>query len=332
MNIIIQTESLTVPVDTGGQQESSSIGSVHASPSVRKLARQLGLDLDEISQLFQRPNISKEDLYAFVNSRMQTTSTNTASSSTDNAGTLSIPQIQQPDWVLFGDVETLPLSRINKISAQHLHRAWLNVPQVTLFDETDITNLESYRNQVKHEANQLGFSLTSLVFVMKAVVSGLKLYPRFNSAIDAGGENLVQRNYYNLGIAVETSNGLVVPVIKAVDQKSIFELAEELADVSRRAREGKLKASEMQGGCFSISNLGSIGGTNFTPIVNAPEVGILGLGRASWRSSRVDDALVDRLMQPLAVSYDHRVVDGTCAARFVRHIADGLTDAHRLLL
>ncbi len=310
------------------QQQSTSNETIHASPSVRKLAREMGLNLDQISQSIQSQTLCKEDVYAYVNRRMSADVAPTPIS----AETSVIPHIQQPDWLSFGDTETVPLSRINKLSAQHLHRVWLNVPQVTHFDETDITELEAYRNQLKGKAKQLGFSLTQLVFIMKAVVSGLKHFPRFNSAIDASGENLIQRNYFNLGIAVETPNGLVVPVIREVDQKSLFELAEELGDLSRRAREGKLKANEIRGGCFSLSSLGSIGGTNFTPIVNAPEVGILGLGRSILRPSRVGEELVDRLIQPLAVSYDHRVVDGTCAARFTRHIADLLTDARRLML
>jgi pyruvate dehydrogenase E2 component (dihydrolipoamide acetyltransferase) len=310
------------------QQQSTLNETIHASPSVRKLAREMGLSLDQISQSIQSQTLRKEDVYAYVNSRMSADAAPTPTS----VGTSAIPHIQQPDWLLFGETETVALSRINKLSAQHLHRVWLNVPQVTHFDETDITELEAYRNQLKGKAKQLGFSLTQLVFIMKAVVSGLKHFPRFNSAIDASGENLIQRNYFNLGIAVETPNGLVVPVIREVDQKSLFELAEELGDLSRRAREGKLKANEIRGGCFSLSSLGSIGGTNFTPIVNAPEVGILGLGRSILRPSRVGEELVDRLIQPLAVSYDHRVVDGTCAARFTRHIADLLTDARRLML
>ena len=310
------------------QQQSTLNETIHASPSVRKLAREMGLSLDQISQSIQSQTLRKEDVYAYVNSRMSGDAAPTPTS----VGTSAIPHIQQPDWLSFGETETVALSRINKLSAQHLHRVWLNVPQVTHFDETDITELEAYRNQLKGKAKQLGFSLTQLVFIMKAVVSGLKHFPRFNSAIDASGENLIQRNYFNLGIAVETPNGLVVPVIREVDQKSLFELAEELGDLSRRAREGKLKANEIRGGCFSLSSLGSIGGTNFTPIVNAPEVGILGLGRSILRPSRVGEELVDRLIQPLAVSYDHRVVDGTCAARLTRHIADLLTDARRLML
>ncbi len=261
------------------QQQSTLNETIHASPSVRKLAREMGLSLDQISQSIQSQTLRKEDVYAYVNSRMSGDAAPTPTS----VGTSAIPHIQQPDWLSFGETETVALSRINKLSAQHLHRVWLNVPQVTHFDETDITELEAYRNQLKGKARQLGFSLTQLVFVMKAVVSGLKHFPRFNSAIDASGENLVQRNYFNLGIAVETPNGLVVPVIREVDQKSLFELAEELGDLSRRAREGKLKANEIRGGCFSLSSLGSIGGTNFTPIVNAPEVGILGLGRSILR-------------------------------------------------
>jgi pyruvate dehydrogenase E2 component (dihydrolipoamide acetyltransferase) len=245
---------------------------------------------------------------------------------------MGIPLITQPDWSKFGEVETVPMSRINKLSAKHLHKAWLNVPQVTHFDEADITGLEAYRQSIKGKAKEMGFNFTPLVFMMKAVVAGLKEFPKFNSAMDDAGENLIRRHFYNIGIAVDTPDGLVVPVIRDVDRKGLFELARELGEVSGRAREGQLKAADMQGGCFSISSLGGIGGTNFTPIVNAPEVGILGLTRSQGRLKRVDGEIVDRLIQPLAVSYDHRVIDGAYAARFVSHVAFVLSDVRNLML
>lgn len=226
----------------------------------------------------------------------------------------------------------IPTSRINRLAAVHLRRAWLNAPQVTHFDEADITELEAYRQEMKGKAKEMGFNLTPLVFMMKAVVSGLKAYPRFNSALSDDGAHFIQRHFYNLGIAVDTPDGLVVPVVREVDRKGLFDLARELGDVSARARSGKLTPSDMQGGCFSISSLGGIGGTNFTPIVNAPEVGILGLTRAQWRLQRRRGEIVDRLIQPLAVSYDHRVIDGALAARFVSHLAFVLSDVRNLIL
>ena len=224
------------------------------------------------------------------------------------------------------------MSRIGKLSAKHLHKAWLNVPQVTHFDESDITELEAYRQKMKDKAKEMGFGLTPLVFMLKAVVAGLKEYPKFNSAMSDDGENLIQRKFYNIGIAVDTPDGLVVPVIRDVDRKGVFELGRELGEISKRARDGELKAADMQGGCFTISSLGGIGGTNFTPIVNAPEVGILGLTRAQLQLKRIDGEIVDRLMQPLAVSYDHRVIDGAYAARFVGYLAFILSDVRNLIL
>ncbi|EIJ33808.1 dihydrolipoyllysine-residue acetyltransferase [Thiothrix nivea] len=319
----------------------------HASPSVRRIARELGVDVSKVAGTGQHGRITESDVRAYCGTGGQpvaaasvaalaTTSPAASTPATPAkpaaSGEMGIPLITQPNWSQFGAVETVPMSRINKLSAKHLHRAWLNVPQVTHFDEADITELEAYRNSMKGKAKELGFNFTPLVFMMKAVVAGLKEYPKFNSAMDDAGENLIQRKFYNIGIAVDTPDGLVVPVIKDVDRKGLFELARELGEVSKKAREGKLKAVDMQGGCFSISSLGGIGGTNFTPIVNAPEVGILGLTRAQDRLKRVNGEIVDRLIQPLAVSYDHRVIDGAYAARFVSHIAFVLSDVRNLIL
>ncbi len=319
----------------------------HASPSVRRIARELGVDLSKVAGTGQHGRITESDVRAYCGTGGQpvaaasvaapaTTSPAASTPATPvkpaAGGEMGIPLITQPNWSQFGAVETVPMSRINKLSAKHLHRAWLNVPQVTHFDEADITELEAYRGSMKGKAKELGFNFTPLVFMMKAVVAGLKEYPKFNSAMDDAGENLIQRKFYNIGIAVDTPDGLVVPVIKDVDRKGLFELARELGEVSKKAREGKLKAADMQGGCFSISSLGGIGGTNFTPIVNAPEVGILGLTRAQDRLKRVNGEIVDRLIQPLAVSYDHRVIDGAYAARFVSHIAFVLSDVRNLIL
>ncbi len=324
--------------------DADSFRRAHASPSVRRIARELGIDLAKVAGTGANGRITEADVRNFgkggaavvaqapTSSPVAAAPAPAAKPAAPAGGEMGIPLITQPDWSKFGAVETIPMSRIGKLSAKHLHRAWLNVPQVTHFDEADITELEAYRNSLKDKAKSLGFNFTPLVFMMKAVVAGLKEYPKFNSALADDGENLIQRKFYNVGIAVDTPDGLVVPVIKDVDRKGLFELARELGEVSKKARDGKLKAADMQGGCFTISSLGGIGGTNFTPIVNAPEVGILGLTRAQDRLKRVNGEIVDRLMQPLAVSYDHRVIDGAYAARFVSHIAFVLSDVRNLIL
>ncbi|MFT7675537.1 MAG: pyruvate dehydrogenase E2 component (dihydrolipoamide acetyltransferase) [Gammaproteobacteria bacterium] len=313
----------------GSMKDADSFRRAHASPSVRRIAREMNIDLTKISGTGRNGRITEHDVHTFSNSGGESVSVKTSPAAGSEMG---IPIITQPDWSKFGDIELIAMSRIGKLSAKHLHRAWLNVPQVTHFDEADITELEAYRQDKKGIAKTQGFSLTPLVFVMKAIAAGLKQFPKFNSAMDDAGENLIQRNFYNIGIAVDTPDGLVVPVIREVDRKSLFELAAELGEVSKRARDGQLKAADMQGGCFSISSLGGIGGTNFTPIVNAPEVGILGITRAQARLVRKNGEIVDRLIQPLAVSYDHRVIDGAYAARFVGHIAYLLSDLRNLLL
>ena len=324
--------------------DADSFRRAHASPSVRRIARELGIDLAKVAGSGKHGRITEADVRNFgkggsavvaaapVSAPVAAAPAPVAKPAAPAGGEMGIPLITQPDWSKFGAVETIPMSRIGKLSAKHLHRAWLNVPQVTHFDEADITELEAYRNSLKDKAKSLGFNFTPLVFMMKAVVAGLKEYPKFNSALADDGENLIQRKFYNIGIAVDTPDGLVVPVIKDVDRKGLFELARELGEVSKKARDGKLKAADMQGGCFSISSLGGIGGTNFTPIVNAPEIGILGLTRAQDRLKRVNGDIVDRLIQPLAVSYDHRVIDGAYAARFVSHIAFVLSDVRNLIL
>ncbi|MCB1774808.1 MAG: dihydrolipoyllysine-residue acetyltransferase [Gammaproteobacteria bacterium] len=315
-------------------EDAAAFRRAHASPSVRRMARELGIDLARVAGTGRNGRITDTDVRNFANKGGAQPAASSAAKPAPAApaGGGGIPQITQPDWSKFGRVETVPMSRINKLSAKHLHKAWLNVPQVTHFDEADITELEAYRQSIKGKAKEMGFNFTPLVFMMKAVVAGLKEFPKFNSAMDDAGENLVQRHFYNIGIAVDTPDGLVVPVIRDVDRKGLFELARELGEVSKRARDGQLKADDMQGGCFSISSLGGIGGTNFTPIVNAPEVGILGLTRSQERLKRVDGEIVDRLIQPLAVSYDHRVIDGAYAARFVSHIAFVLSDVRNLML
>ena len=344
------TPAATAAVATQAAAPVLSVGNdetfkrAYASPSVRRIARELGVDLAQVAGTGPSGRITEQDVRGFKDggavaapvaaapSAAVATPVASSNSATTTAGMGGVQFITQPDWSKFGAVETVPMSRIGKLSAKHLHRAWLTVPQVTHFDEADITELEAYRSSMKDKAKAMGFNFTPLVFMMKAVAAGLKEFPKFNSALADDGENLIQRKFYNIGIAVDTPDGLVVPVIKDVDRKGLFELARELGDISKKAREGKLKAADMQGGCFSISSLGGIGGTNFTPIVNAPEVGILGLTRAQERLVRKNGEILDRLIQPLAVSYDHRVIDGAYAARFVSHLSFVLSDVRNLIL
>lgn len=318
-------------------KDSEAFRRAHASPSIRRKAREQGIDLTQVTGTGRQGRITEEDLKNFSTSGGQAAAGATSGSASSSAGKpasgeMGIPLITQPDWSKFGEIETVPMSRIGKLSAKHLHKAWLNVPQVTHFDEADITELEAYRGTIKGKAKEMGFNFTPLVFMLKAVASGLKEFPKFNSAMDDAGENLIMRKFYNIGVAVDTPDGLVVPVIKDVDRKGMFEIARELGEISVKARDGKLKAADMSGGCFSISSLGGIGGTNFTPIVNAPEVAILGITRSQERLVRKDGEIVDRLIQPLAVSYDHRVIDGAYAARFASHLSFVLSDVRNLML
>jgi len=323
----------------GSREQAEGFRRAHASPSVRRIARELNIDLTQVTGSGRHGRITADDVRQF--GKTGATTPASAAAAAPAAGKpakaasgdeMGIPLIKQPDWSKFGDTVTVPMTRIGKLSAKHLHRAWLNVPQVTHFEEADITELEAYRGTLKAKAKAMGFSFTPLVFMMKAVVAGLREYPKFNSAMDDAGENLIQRRFYNIGIAVDTPDGLVVPVIRDVDRKGMFELARELGEVSKKAREGKLTGADLSGGCFTISSLGGIGGVNFTPIVNAPEVGILGLTRSQPRLKRIDGDIVDRLIQPLAVSYDHRVIDGAYAAHFASHLAFVLSDVRNLML
>lgn len=298
-------------------------GEGHAGPAVRRLARELGVSLSKITGTGRKGRILPEDIHAYVKSIMQ-------SSGGAGAGlnVLAMPVI---DFAKFGEVETKPLSRIKKITGANLHRNWVTIPHVTQFDEADITEMEVFRRENKAAAEKEGVKLTPLVFIMKAVEASLKAYPQFNASLDPTGEQLIFKKYFHIGVAVDTPNGLVVPVIRDVDKKGIMELAKELAEVSKKARDGKLLPGDMQGGCFSISSLGGIGGTAFTPIVNAPEVAILGVSRSEVKPKFIDDKFEPRLMLPLSLSYDHRVIDGADGARFITHLADGLADLRRLL-
>jgi pyruvate dehydrogenase E2 component (dihydrolipoamide acetyltransferase) len=298
--------------------------SAYASPAVRRLARKLGVDLGKVEGTGRKGRISKEDVRLHIKERME--------ASERPAGGFTLPEMPAVDFSKFGATERVEMSRIRKVGAKNLHRSWLHVPHVTQHDEADVTDLEAFRKAQKGEAEKRGVKLTLLAFVMKACVRALQEYPAFNASLDPDGEHLILKKYYHLGIAVDTADGLVVPVVRDVDRKGLFELAGELGAVSSRARGGKLAMSDFQGASFTISSLGGLGGTAFTPIVNAPEVAILGVSRIQQRPVYRDDAWVPRLQLPLSLSYDHRVIDGAAGARFTAYLAGLLSDLRRLLL
>lgn len=298
----------------------------HASPAVRRFARELGVDLSRVTGTGRNARILKEDVQTFVKKAI------TADPAPSPASGTGIPPIPAQDFSRFGAVEERPLSRIKKISGPHLHRSWLNVPHVTQFDEADITELEAFRKAEKSRAEKLGVKLTPLAFMVKASASALREFPDFNSSLSPSGDALIVKDFINIGVAVDTPQGLVVPVIRDADQKGVFDIAKDLAAVSTRARDGKLGPADMQGGTFTISSLGGIGGTAFTPIVNAPEVAILGVSRSSIRPVWDGQAFQPRLMLPLSLSYDHRAIDGASGARFVTHLSGLLADIRRLVL
>ena len=303
-------------------------GLVHASPSVRRLARELEVDLAKLKGTGEKGRITKDDVKAFLRGPAAPAAAAAAAPS----GGMGIPEIPVQDFSKFGAIETKPLARIKRLSGPHLHRSWLNVPHVTHGDEADITDIEAYRKELDNAAKEKGYRVTLLAFLMKASVSALKAFPEFNSSLSPEKDALIYKKFYNVGIAVDTPEGLVVPVFKDVDRKGIEELSKELGAVSKKARDGKLAPTEMQGGTFTISSLGGIGGTDFTPIVNAPEVAILGVVRSKMQPVWDGKEFHPRLMQPLYVSYDHRVIDGALAARFTRHLCHVLEDVRRLVL
>lgn len=308
------------PIANTSTNESVSnvpVGDSHASPSIRKLARELGVDLSKVTGTGQKGRILDTDLKGYVKQIITLGGTGNA-----------IPKVPVIDFSKFGETELQPLSRINKLSGKHLSACWLNIPHVTQFDEVNIDQMETFRQEQKAK----GVKLTPLVFIMKAVIQALKQHPRFNSALDESGENLIIKKYFNLGIAMDTPNGLVVPVIRDVDQKSLSDLATELAETSTKARDGKLKPSDMQGAGFTISSLGGIGGTQFTPIVNAPEVAILGVSRSQTKPIWDGKNFVPTSMLPLALSYDHRVIDGAQGGRFMSDLNSILQDIREILL
>ena len=304
-----------------------SFKNAHASPAVRKFARDLGVDLSKVNGTGRNARIVKEDVQDFVKQVMTT-----GGGATSSGAALGVEPMPQIDFSQWGEVETKPLSKINKLTGKFLHRNWVTIPHITQFDEADITSLEAFRKQSNKEYEKEGVKFTLLSFIMKAVAAGLKKYPRFNSSLEPSGENLIMKNYFHIGIAVDTPDGLVVPVVRDVDKKSIVDISIELREISMKARDKKLKPSDMQGGCMSISSLGGIGGTKFTPIVNAPEVAILGVSKAEMKPVWNGSEFEPKLMCPLSLSYDHRVIDGADGARFVTYISSLLADARRLLL
>jgi len=298
----------------------------HASPSIRKFARELGVDLSQVHGSGRKERITKEDVQEFVKQALGGTASGTAA-----AGS-GIPAMPEIDFSKFGPVEIKPLSRIKKKAAVNLHRGWLNLPIVTHHDEADITELEYFRKSLKDEAAKQGVKVTPLVFLLKACVVAIRKHPNFNSSLTADKENLVLKKYLHIGVAVDTPDGLVVPVIRDVEQKGLLELAKELGDVSEKARTKKLKTNDIQGGCFSISSLGGIGGTAFTPLVNAPEVAILGVTRSRMMPVWNGKEFLPRLMLPMDLTYDHRVIDGAQAARFMVDLCVILSDMRRMSL
>ena len=308
----------------------------HASPSIRKFARELGVDLMRIAGSGPKGRITQEDVQNFVKGVMASAAPGNGAEAPKGGSGVGLDLLPWPslDFSKFGPTELLPLSRIKKISGPNLHRNWVMIPHVTQFDESDVTDLEQFRvdsNAALAKAKST-VKLTMLAFVIKASVAALKKYPAFNASIDATGANLILKQYYNIGFAADTPNGLVVPVIKDADKKSISQIATEMGELSGQAREGKLSPANMQGATFTISSLGGIGGTAFTPIINAPEVAILGLSKASMKPVWDGSAFQPRLMLPLSLSYDHRVIDGAMAARFTAYLAEVMSDLRKTLL
>jgi pyruvate dehydrogenase E2 component (dihydrolipoamide acetyltransferase) len=304
----------------------------HASPSVRKFARELGVDLLQVRGSGPKGRILHSDVQAFVKGALAAGGTRAAPAAKGAGLPFDLPAWPDVDFAKFGPVETKPLSRIQKLSGPYLHRNWISIPHVTQCDDADITDLEAFRKAQTAETEKKGFKLTMLAFMIKACVTALKQYPQFNASLDKSGENLIIKHYYHIGVAVDTPGGLVVPVVREADHKGVFDLAHELADISKVARDGKLKPADLQGGTFSISSLGGIGGNYFTPIINAPEVAILGVSRSTLRPVWTGKQFEPRLMLPLSLSYDHRVIDGATAARFTTFLVSVLSDIRKLIL
>lgn len=305
-----------------GQSDSAK---AHASPSVRRFARELGVDLGLVYGTGPKNRILKEDVKAFTKSIM-------SGEKLSNKGAFTTPEIPPVDFSKFGEVEQKPLTRIRRLTGQTLHRSWITIPHVTQFDEADITELEEFRKSKLKSAEKEGVKLTLVTFLIKAAVVALQKFPEFNSSIEPSGENLIIKKYFHIGVAVNTKNGLLVPVLKDVDKKGLFEIATEITELSNKAREGKISPKDLQGGCFTISSLGGIGGLHFAPIINAPEVAILGVSRAAMKPVYENGIFEPRLILPFALSYDHRVIDGVAGAQFTQFLSTILTDIRHILL
>lgn len=328
------TAPASSPVPHHPQSGTSKKGTIYSSPSIRRIAREFGVDLTLVKGSGSKGRILKEDVQSYVKYELSRPKANAGSSVAAGEGGLQVVSAKTIDFSKFGEVETKPLTRIQKISGPFLHRNWVTIPHVTQFDEADITNVEAFRKEqnVICEKQKLGFKITPLVFILKAAADALRTFPIFNSSLSEDGESLIMKKYIHIGVAVDTPNGLVVPVVRDVDQKGIHQLSRELLEISIKARDGKLKAADMQGGCFTISSLGGIGGTAFTPIVNAPEVAILGVSKSEMKPKWNGSEFVPQLMLPLSMSYDHRVIDGAIAARFTVHLAGVMSDIRKLIL
>lgn len=322
-----KTAAAPAPVKAAAKVEVAVNASIKASPSVRRIVREFDLDLNVIAASGPKGRTTKEDVQKFVKAQLQV-------AKSGGAGGLAVAASPKVDFAKFGEVEVKELSRIQKISGPALHRNWVTIPHVTQFDEADITDLEVFRKEQNAIAakQDLGVKISPLVFMMKAVAKALALYPNFNSSLSADGQSLILKKYYNIGIAVDTPNGLVVPVVKDVLNKGIYDICREIGEISKKARSGKLTAKDMQGGSMTISSLGGIGGTQFTPIVNAPEVAILGVSKSAMKPVWNGKEFEPRLMVPLALSYDHRVIDGADGARFITAVNNYLSDLRTLIL
>ncbi len=313
---------VAAPPVVSGRVDEAGFARAYASPGVRRFARELGVDLGRVGGSGRKGRITKDDVKAFVKQVM--------AHGMPSGGGLEVAPMPEIDFAKWGEVESRPLTKINRLTGQILHRNWVTVPHVTQFDDADITDMEAMRKAMAAEYKAKGIRITPLVFLMKGIVRAMHEYPRFNTSLDTSGENLIFKKYFNVGIAVDTPDGLVVPVVQDVDKKSLVDLAVELGEISVKARDKKLKPADMQGGCMTISSLGGIGGTKFTPIVNAPEVAILGVSRSKMQPVWNGAEFTPRLMLPLALSYDHRVIDGADGARFTTFLSSVLADPDTL--
>jgi pyruvate dehydrogenase E2 component (dihydrolipoamide acetyltransferase) len=324
------------PAPVPAEPRDETAAKPHASPSVRKFARELGVDLTRVQGSGPKGRILHADVQAFVKGALARGPAAAAAAGSKSSGggalPFNLPPWPEVDFAKFGPVDTKPLSRIQKISGPYLHRNWISIPHITQCDDADITDLEAFRKAQTAETEKKGFKLTMLAFMIKACVTALKQFPQFNSSLDKSGESLIIKKYYHIGVAVDTPGGLVVPVVRDADRKGVFDLAHELSEISKVARDQKLKPADLQGGTFSISSLGGIGGSYFTPIINAPEVAILGVSRAVMRPVWNGKEFVPRLIMPLSLSYDHRAIDGATAARFSTFLVSVLSDIRKLIL